>query len=164
MAEELPQFSLVTKRERGEEKNLLKFVWLPRPSLTCGVAFRPIDDGFDAWVGWSTSGRFPYMAAQADPTPAPDSPFDFARTAIMVPSINLSGRSGLAAWMLWEPAAEEIDDPAAFAKAYVEHATKEFSPKEAMDLVMPRVKSAVKEVRDYGLPYLQRRNDADLPT
>lgn len=164
IARDLPQFSLVPSRERGEEKNLIKFAWTPRQSLMCGIAFRPIDDGFDAWVGWSTNGKFPYMASQADLTSAQGGIFDFTRTAIMVPSIVISERSGSAAWMFWEPTEEEVDDPAAFAKAYVEYATKKFSLQEAMELVMPLVKSAVTEVRDYGLPYLERRVAADPAT
>jgi hypothetical protein len=163
MAKELPQFSLLKGRERGEERNLLKFAWVPESSsLTCGIAFRPIDDGFDAWVGWSANGRFPYMAAQADPESG--DLLDVTCPAIMVPSIVLSGRHGSAAWMLWEPADAEIDDPIAFAKAYSAYAMKVFSAQEAIDLVLPLVQSAMAEVRDCGLPYLRKRIAMDRAT
>ncbi len=160
MAAVLPQFSLVSSRERGEERNLLKFAWTPRDPLTCGIALRPLDDEFDVWIGWSTNGQFPYLAAQL--SPAPRGPWDFAHPAVMVPAIALSGRHGAAAWKLWEPSNEQLDDPAAFAQAFVEYAMKEFTAAEAKERVAPLVARAIEEAKAHGLPYLEKRI-ASLP-
>ena len=155
MAHALPQFSLVKSRLQGEERGLLKFEWVPKKPLKCGIAFRPLDDAFDVWVGWSINGKFPY--ATAHETPPPNGIWDFDHPAVVVPAISLSGRTGSAAWNLWEPTDEQIDNLDSFAQAFVEYSTRDLSSQEAQEIMMPLVAQAISEVRQYGLPYLQLR-------
>ena len=149
-SELLPGFSPYHRRERGEDRGLLRLASEFGPSLTGFVVFRPIEEAFDAYVGWSTDGRCPYArtstGASAD-----------RHRGEMLPSMVLAGRSGTAHWNFWNPPTHLADDPAAFAQAYCEYVLRKLSAREAMELVRPVVEVGVREVAAYGLPYLAAR-------
>lgn len=154
VAEEFPQFQRVTSRTRGEPRHLLKYRWHPHQKLWCFIAFRPLDsEAFDAFVGWSSSDRFPI----SDGATGAQDPEDFEAPHMLFWSSELVPRSGTAHWSFWNPPQSLIDDPAAFATAYAREFTKTLSPVEAADLVRPAVKAGIAEVREFGIPYLERR-------
>jgi hypothetical protein len=153
VASDLPKFSPYSRRERGEDRGLLKFASELQPGLWGFLVFRPIDsDAFDAYVGWSTDGRCPYARVQVT-----SEPNDFTQPRAMFASITLAGRSGAAHWSFWSPDDSLTDDPAAFARAYLEYASREFSEDEARELIAPAVEAGIREIVLYGLPYLASR-------
>jgi len=150
-----PMFSEVKKRQPTEERGLLKFEWRPRSDLICGIALRPLDEAFDAWIGWSRTGEFPYAAAQRPVTQKPHTEFD--QRTLMVPSIVLAGRPGSASWHFWNPSDELVNDPGAFGAAFAEYYTRQLTPEEARELVKPAIEEAMQEIELFGLPYLRSR-------
>lgn len=156
-----PDFVLVEKRGKNEPRGLRKFEWRPTKSLTCFVAFRPLDDeAFDAFVGWSTKGRFPTGPAHTEAKE--DGILNFALPEVLAWSIALVPRTGVSYWSFWDPPASVASDPARFGAAFAEHYVQSLSYDEARSLVEPKVSAGVAEVHDYGLPYLQRRVKHEL--
>ena len=153
VSEELPRFSPYSRRERGEDRGMLKFASELKQGLWGFVLFRPIDsEAFDAYVGWSTDGRCPYARLGVNVET-----HDFSQPRAIFASITLAGRSGAAHWSFWNPADSLADDPTAFTKAYVEYASRKYGEAEARELVAPAVEAGIREVVLYGLPYLARR-------
>ena len=149
----LPQFAPYARRERGEDRGMLRFASELGPGLTGFVVFRPIQsEAFDAYVGWSTDGRCPYARA-----PSGANPGDLTQPRAMFPSIVLAGRSGAAHWNFWSPPDSLADDPPEFARAYAEYTARESTELEARELVCSAVEAGVREIVAYGLPYLARR-------
>ena len=153
VSEILPQFAPYVRRERGEDRGMLRFASELGHGLTGFVVFRPIEsEAFDAYVGWSTDGRCPYARAPSSATPD-----DLTQARAMFPSIVLAGRSGTAHWNFWNAPKSMVDDAAEFARAYAEYATRELSEIEAEKLVAPAVEAGFREVLTHGIPYLARR-------
>lgn len=154
MRSHLPQFAYVEKHDPGDEKHLMKFAWEARNGLLCGIAFRPLDESFDALVGWSTNGKYPYSAARK--TKSSNNLWDFSQIALMVPWIFAAEKSGSAAWQLWSPTPDEVSDPGAFGVAFSKYISTPLSPQEACDLVAGPVNAAARELKDSCLQYLQK--------
>ena len=153
VAEKLPQFALYPKRERGEDRGMLRFVWRPTPDLSCFVVFRPISsEAFDAYVGWSTDGRCPFALPQD-----PDSVSTFHGVRAMRPSMDFVPRHGEAHWSFWDSSDELLDDPAEFARQYAAHFARDLSYQEARALVSPAIDAGIEEVVRFGVPYLSNR-------
>jgi hypothetical protein len=153
---QFPEFEPVTKRVRGEPRWMLKYIWHPRARLWCYIAFRPLNsEAFDALVGWSTSDRFPI--ADGPTGVAPQDIWNFDAPHVIDWSLTFVPRNGAAHWSFWNPSDAIRDNPTEFAKAYAAHFMRALSPQEADDLVRPAIELGIAEVRDYGIPYLQRR-------
>jgi hypothetical protein len=153
MARLLPEFSLYPRREAGEPRNLLRFLWSPRPALHCFVVFRPIEsEAFDAWIGWSIDGRCPFVRPQG-----PDAFRNFESPAAMCSTIDLVPRSGTAHWSFWDAPQSLLADPTAFGAAYAAHFGRPLSLADAQVEVLGAVEAGLSEVVRYGVPYLQQR-------
>lgn len=151
-----PEFSLSSKRVRGEPRGLLKFEWRPSEKLWCYIAFRPLDsEAFDALIAWSVRDRFPISDARTAEAPQDLENFD-ADFAIDW-SLNFVPRSGAAHWNFWNPPDSVVEDPNEFALAYAAHFGRRLSHAEAEALVAPAVALGMTEVEKYGVPYLRRR-------
>ncbi|MFM9268617.1 hypothetical protein [Tychonema sp. BBK16] len=151
----LPEFSYIEKHDPGDEKHLMKFAWTAMPGLLCGIAFRPLDESFDAFVGWSTNGKYPYSAARR--AKSGSDLWDFNQSVLMVPWIVAAGKSGAAAWQLWCPTPDEASNPEAFGAAFAKYITSPLTSQEASELVSAPVDAAVKELKDSGGRYLEKR-------
>lgn len=156
----LPDFYLVRKKEFNEEPGLLKFSWEPRKNLNCGIVFRPLDESFDVWVGWSTDGRYPYV--YADPLIEKNALYEFDRSGIMVPSIKIAGRSGSAWWNLYS-LDHLANDPVAYANEFTKYYCRTLTYSEALDIVSPAVNLAFAEILDSCIPYFHKRIEYDQP-
>ena len=153
MEDRLPQFVAYAKRERGEDRGLLKYVHSPVHGLWLFVAFRPIEsEAFDAWLGWSTEGRCPYALPQE-----PGAYLDLSSPTAMCLSMSLVPRVGLAHWNFWEPEERIIGDPLAFLEAYAAHVLSDLTYTEARKFVASAVDAAFSEILCFGVPYLDRR-------
>lgn len=156
VARAFPEFVEAIGRVRGEEKGLIKFEWRPRPTFIGALAFRPLAEGFDAWVGWSTNGKFPYAQAKNPKIGAHD-PADFEHSAAMFLTIVLAKRSGLAFWKFWRPDDALIDNPTEYARQFAQYCLRTDEPAEARRVVELPVEQAVAEIKQFGIPYLHSR-------
>lgn len=149
-------FALVVGRVKGEPPRMLKYEWRPEDDLWCYVAFRPLEsEAFDAFVGWSTRGKFPI--ASANELGKAQNIWDFDAPFVLTWSMELVPRQGSAFWSFWNPPDDLIDAPEAFGKAYAEHFSMQIDYAEARQLVEPAVAKGIQEVRAHGIPYLQKR-------
>ncbi len=156
-----PDFVRVEGRGSAEPKGLRKFQWRPSEALTCFIAFRPLDDeAFDAFVAWSTRGKFPTGPAQTEAKA--DGILDFSLPEVLAWSMALVPRSGVSYWSFWDPPSSLANDPAKFGAAFAEHYSRALSYDEARILVEPKVCAGIAEVHDFGLPYLLRRVQFEL--
>jgi hypothetical protein len=152
-AQQLPGFHLYTRKEMGEPRNLIRYVWSPRPDLHCFIVFRPIEsEAFDAWIGWSTDGRCPFARTQD-----PESFKDLNASTAICPTAWIIPRHGKAHWSFWNSPDALLDDPTAFGMAYGAHYGKTLTPAEAQVEVGPAVAEGFREIVEHGIPYLQRR-------
>jgi len=144
-----PQFELQPKN-----KGMLKFLWQVRPSLWFILFFRPLEgESFDAFCGWSTKKQLPFSKYGC-----PENKLnDFTRDAVVTWTLNYVPRDGLSYWEFWEVPDEALDDPELFFQLYREHYEKDITSEEAMDLVSQSVESAINEIKDYCIPYLEKR-------
>lgn len=153
---QFPDFVPYAKRERGEPRGMLKYVWKASESLWCFIAFRPVEsEAFDLWVGWSAYKRFPF--ANAPKIQVLDGSVDYDLPEAMVSSMDLVPRQGMAHWSFWNPDDEIVDDPEAFARAFAEQHALELTDEQAMTLVAPAVTAAFGELAEYGLPFLREK-------
>lgn len=153
MESELPQFK---PEGRSPRSKLLRYVWKPYTGLSCFVAFRGLEsEGLDAFVGWSTSGAFPFGVNE--PIECDADIWNFDVPFILRWSMDFVPREGSSFWSFWVATDELLDDPAEFGRAYAEHFTKNLSHDQARALVEVAVSHAVREVREFGVPYLEQR-------
>jgi hypothetical protein len=151
----LPQFEFYNKSMKGDEKGLLRYRWKPKENLSCFIVFRLLSsEGFDVSVGWSTMNRCPFSTVVLS---KPDDIWNFSLDEMMVPTIDLANRNGLAHWSFWQPPDEVINNPEAYGRAYAEHFLKQLDEKEALDLVNDAVLKGMNEVIEHGIPYLNKK-------
>ena len=153
---EFPNFEPLTKRARSEPRGMLKYQWHPQERLWCYIAFRPLDDdAFDAFVGWSMLDQFPIGSGlQLDKV---QDILDFEAPFVLAWSMQLVPRAGAAHWSFWNPPANLSDDPEEFGRAFAEYYAQQLTYVDARKLIEPAVAAGIAEVRDYGIPYLQKR-------
>lgn len=155
-------FSRVEKKQRGELPKLLKFVFERSPGLLWAIAFRPMDEQFDAYVGWAVNGKSPFLALVQI---ASESILDeFDREALMLPTITIARRDGASFWSFWNPSADAVDNPVRFAEEFARYYTRSFTESEAEELVREKIAEAMTEVELHCIPYLEeiaRRFESD---
>lgn len=154
---EFPEFVRLKGRQAGRRRDPLKFEWKPRRQLICAIVFRPLAEGFDTWVGWSTNGRFPYPQAMNPAVGAVD-PSDVSASAGLFLTAVLSNRQGFSHWNFWQPEDELIDRPAEYARRFSEYQAFTSETTGARAVVAEVLPQAVEELRNFGVPYLRSRS------
>jgi hypothetical protein len=162
MGKEAPELTLLEGTDPGDEKGVVRFA-LMRNGLILGIVFRPLRDAFDAFIGWSTTGKYPYAAARRSKFPS--GVLDLSAKVLMAPWITIAGRSGAASWQFWEPREELIADPIAFTDEYVAFLARAEDVKELSSIIDPVVERAVSETVGVARSYFAKVIDfkAELP-
>ena len=155
MSRRLPMFSVYKKKSPGKWPRLLKYHHLLPNGVQRLIAFRPLDEEFDAYVGWAKNDRNPFenfvqLASEGQMD-------TFCGDAIMLPTATIARRSGATYWSFWNPPGELTNNPTLFAVEFAKYYTKVLSEEEARDLVQPSVSAAVTEIVDFCIPYLEAR-------
>lgn len=144
-----PQFELQPKNT-----GMLKFLWKVRPSLWCMLSFRWLDnESFDVFCGWSSTKQLPFSKYGCPRGKLSD----FTRDSVMTWTLDYVPRDGLSYWMFWKVPDEALDDPELFFQLDREHYEKDITYDEAMELVSQSIESAINEINDYCIPYLEKR-------
>ena len=120
------------------------------------MVFRPLKEGFDAWIGWSANGKYPYPLAQKPGVGASD-PRDFSAPMAMFLTIVLANRQGAAFWSFWQPKDSWIDDPAEYGKRFTQYYLRTSEAEGAREAVEEPIRQSILEIREFGIPYLQSR-------
>lgn len=154
MSAHLPIFHLESKRSPGEWPHVMKFVHARSPRLLWAIAFRPLDEQFDAYVGWGTNGKSPFEGLEQIATD--DLLWQFERDALMLPTATVAHRSGATYWSFWNPSDTLTNDPTRFAAAFAQFCTKRLTSEEARGLVRGPILEAISEIETFCLPYLDR--------
>lgn len=145
-----PQFELQPKNA-----GMLKFLWHVRPSLWCILSFRPLDgESFDVLVGWSTKKSLPFLKYFDCNSKEMN---DFSKDFFITWTLNYVPREGLSYWKFWEVPEDALDDPELFFQLDSEHYEKNITSEEAMKLVSQSIEFAINEIKDYCIPYLEKR-------
>ncbi len=156
MQSELPKFQVYQKKEIGEEPGLVKYCWNVSSDLWCFIVFRPLDsEAFDVFIGWSSDSKCPYSRAKVFDA-IETKMWDIQAPYFMTSSMNLAERTGLSHWDFFEFPEDIYDDPDAFSSLYAEHFLKDLSEEEARLLVRNAVDKGIAEIKEYGLPYLNK--------
>lgn len=153
MGSEAPELALLEGTEPGDESGVVRFASI-RNGLILGIVFRPLRDAFDAFIGWSTTGKYPYAAARRSKPPS--GVLDLSAKVLMAPWITIAGRSGAASWQFWEPREELIADPIAFTDEYVAFLARAEDVKELSSIIDPVVERAVSETLGVARVYFAK--------
>ncbi|MEE9345405.1 MAG: hypothetical protein V3U88_07335 [Methylococcales bacterium] len=144
-----PQFELQPKNA-----GMLKFLWQVRPSLWCIISFRPLSgESFDVFCGWSTKKQLPFSKYGCPRNEL----FDFTRNSVVTWTLDYVPRDGASFWDFWEAPEDVLDDPELFFELYSEHYNKNLTDIEAKELVSQSIEYAINEIKDYCIPYLEKR-------
>lgn len=155
MIRRLPTFSPWKKKSPGEWPRLLKYQSIQPGGVHWWIAFRPLDEQFDVYVGW-TRHRQPSFSwlVQVAAEALVDT---VASDGVMLPTAMFAKRSGPTYWDLWNPPNEVVSDPARFATEFANYYTKVLDDKEAHCLVFGPVTAAMDEIVEYCIPYLESK-------
>lgn len=152
MADRLPRFQRLSKKAPGEWPNIRKFIWQHPSGLFWAIAFRPLDEQFDAYVGWGRNSQLPFknivQAGGADLLTHHD------LDGLMLPTATIAGRHGATYWSFWEPGPDVADNPELFAMAFAEQYERDLSKTEAAYIVRGPIDEAMREIEEYCIPYL----------
>jgi hypothetical protein len=157
MSSSLPSFAYVAKRWKGEPAGLRKYVWQPKDGLACFVAFRLLDnEAFDAFGGWTTTGRYPEGETF---TAATEKFNDFQAPGLVAWSMAFVPRTGVSYWSFWEPSEQARNSPALFGEEFARHFSNPLTADDARTLVRDKIALAIRELREFCVPYLEKRAD-----
>jgi len=154
MRARLPIFHMESKKSPGDWPHVMKLVHARSPGLLWAIAFRPLDEQFDAYVGWGINGRSPFEGLEQIATD--DQLWQFERDALMLPTATVARRSGTTYWSFWNPSDAVTDDPMRFAAEFAQFCTKDLTFEEARELVRGPILEAISEIETFCLPYLER--------
>lgn len=154
MSQRLPFFSLKKKRSRGDWPSTLTFTYQKFRNLVWIVAFRPLDEQFDVYVGWARDNHNPFENV----VQIPDSKLldNGKASALMLPTAAYANRGGATYWSFWNPPDDLVDDPAGFGVAFAHYYSAKLSEPEARALVRDSVKEAIQEIECSCIPFLQQ--------
>src|SRR3990167_2589038 len=164
MAKHFPLFSVYRKKPNAEEQHRAFFgrktkiyEWSPEKGIYLFIAFRPIDEGFDAFVGWSKSGRFPYGGEDIFRSEG-EARYDLSANHFISMPLFIANRHGTTFWKFWNFPVDESDDlnaefAAQFAAAYAIHFTQKLNDEDARLLVRPAITQAIELIETEVTPY-----------
>lgn len=147
-------FSLVQKKSPGDWPRMLKYQCARPSGVQWAIAFRPLDEQFDAYVGWSRGKQSPFSALIL--VPNEDVMDTFVGDAIMLPTATIARRAGETFWAFWNPSDDVVNDPARFATEFANYYAKPLTETEARDLVHGPVMVAMAEIVTSCIPYLEK--------
>lgn len=155
MHSRFPQFYFYKKSIKGDEKGLLRYRWDAASNLSCYIVFRPLEsEAYEIRIGWSNLDRCPVstikLASKTDI-------YNFNLNEMMVNTIAIANRNGLAHWPFWEPDEDITRDPVKYAAAFVDFQMKNLGEKEAEDIVSDAVELGMQELEVHGVPYLEEK-------
>jgi hypothetical protein len=155
MARRLPAFIPWMKISPGEWPRLLKYQSIQPGGMHWWIAFRPLDEQFDVYVGWSRNRQLSFSGLVQVAEEAPIE--TIAEDGVVLPTAMFAGRNGPTYWSFWDPPDEVVGDPARFAAEFANYYTKVLTDDEARDLVVGPVTAAIDEIVDYCIPYLESK-------
>lgn len=167
MARHFPLFSIYRKKPTVEEQRRAFFgrktkiyAWTPEDGICLFIAFRPIDEGFDAFVGWSKNGRFPYGDEDIFRSDG-EARYDLSVDYFISMPLIIANRQGMTFWKFWDFPVDEgaelnAEFAAQFAAAYANHFTQKLNEEDARLLVRPAITQAIELIEMEVTPYFTK--------